>query len=85
MSLFTWACRQEGNDFMIQFLYINKEPVTSTIGSFGRPTDSASYQLDLRSVEIKFTQQSTKDVYQWLIQNNPDLWNSAKLNRLIPE
>lgn len=86
MSLMSWACRQENKVYLLQLLFINKEPVLSTLGSvFNRPTDSSSFQLDLRSVEIKFTETVTKDVTQWLIDNNPDMWQITKLHHLIHE
>lgn len=85
MSLMSWACKQDKTMFILQLLYINKEPVYSTLGIFNRPTDSSSYQLDLRSVEIKFCESSSKEVVKWLIQHNPDMWQMNKLNHLIPE
>jgi hypothetical protein len=78
MILLSWACRPELSGFVLQLVYISKEPFLSTI------INGNTRRYEQRCVEIKFKSNQASTIAKWLVYRNPDLWKMNDLIRISP-
>ncbi len=79
---FSWACKKVSNDYTLQLIYIPREPtpVKFGLGEYAKVNENL---IEQRIVEVTFTESNVRDIIQWLIQNNPDLWKINTLQQLV--
>ena len=78
LILLSWACRPEMSGFVLQLVYISKEPFLSKL------INGHTRRYEQRCVEVRFKGNQAPTIAKWLVHRNPDLWKMNDLIRISP-
>jgi hypothetical protein len=77
--LFTWGFKKEGNDYLLQLIYVCLNSTPNCYGEIPDNPQLLTNYLERNGVEIKIKEKDVNRVKEWLIKNNPDPWGLTKL------